>query len=78
MRLVPLPPLDDDPRDEETAEFRNALSEARITDEVYAERCPPSTRTTKSTSKKQRSGTQSERSGCAGHSEWNRMRARLR
>ena len=37
MRLVPLPPLDDDPRDEETADFQNALSEARVTDEVYTE-----------------------------------------
>ena len=37
MRFVPLPSLDDDPRDEQTREFRDALSEARRTDETYLE-----------------------------------------
>ena len=37
MRFVPLPPLDDDPKDEQTREFLNALSEARLIDEAYLE-----------------------------------------
>lgn len=37
MRFVSLPSLDDDPRDEQTREFRNALSEARLVDEAYLE-----------------------------------------
>ncbi|MEZ5896740.1 MAG: DUF4011 domain-containing protein [Parvularculaceae bacterium] len=37
MRLVPLPPLDTDPKDELRPDFRVALSEARHTDEVYLE-----------------------------------------
>ncbi|MCC3862607.1 DUF4011 domain-containing protein [Pseudemcibacter aquimaris] len=35
MRLSPLPALEDDPKDEQTREFQNALSDARLTDEVY-------------------------------------------
>jgi very-short-patch-repair endonuclease len=35
MRLVPLPPLEDDPRDEQSRAFQDALSNARLTDEVY-------------------------------------------
>lgn len=35
MRLVPLPAIEDDPRDELTAEFNAALSNARLTDEQY-------------------------------------------
>lgn len=35
MRFVPLPPLDDDPRDEQTTVFQDALAEARLTDEKY-------------------------------------------
>jgi hypothetical protein len=35
MRLMPLPPLDDDPKDEEADEFRQALSNARLTDDEY-------------------------------------------
>lgn len=35
MRLVPLPDIDDDPKDEETKKFRDALSAARLTDESY-------------------------------------------
>jgi len=35
MRLVPLPAIDDDPRDEETRAFREALINARLTDEQY-------------------------------------------
>ncbi|TWH28804.1 MULTISPECIES: DUF4011 domain-containing protein [unclassified Aminobacter] len=35
MRLVPLPEIDADPRDEETKTFRDALANARITDEAY-------------------------------------------
>jgi hypothetical protein len=35
MRLVPLPEIDADPRDEETKAFRDALANARITDEAY-------------------------------------------
>ena len=37
MRFVPLPSLDDDPIDERTREFLNALSEARLIDEAYLE-----------------------------------------
>ena len=35
MRLVPLPPLEDAPRDENAREFQDALSSNRLTDEVY-------------------------------------------
>lgn len=35
MRLVALPPLDEDPKDEQTREFQSALSEARLNDEAY-------------------------------------------
>jgi hypothetical protein len=35
MRLVPLPAIDDDPRDEKTSAFRDALINARLTDEQY-------------------------------------------
>jgi very-short-patch-repair endonuclease len=35
MRLVPLPAIDEDPRDEETRAFREALINARLTDEKY-------------------------------------------
>ena len=35
MRFVPLPALDEDPRDERTREFRAALSEARLTDQEW-------------------------------------------
>jgi hypothetical protein len=35
MRLVPLPDIDDDPKDEETKKFRDALSAARLIDEAY-------------------------------------------
>lgn len=35
MRLVPLPAIDDDPRDEQTSAFRDALVNARLTDEQY-------------------------------------------
>ncbi len=35
MRLVPLPEIDGDPRDENTKAFRNALANARLTDDVY-------------------------------------------
>lgn len=37
MRLVGLPPLDEDPRDELSREFQDALSNARLTDEEYLE-----------------------------------------
>ena len=37
MRFVPLPPLGNDPKDEQSREFQSALSEARLTDEVYLE-----------------------------------------
>ena len=37
MRFVPLPPLGDDPKDEQSREFQSALGEARLTDEVYLE-----------------------------------------
>ncbi len=35
MRFIPLPPLDDDPRDEQTTVFQDALAEARLTDATY-------------------------------------------
>jgi hypothetical protein len=35
MRLIPLPPIDDDPRDEQTRPFREALINGRLTDEQY-------------------------------------------
>jgi superfamily I DNA and/or RNA helicase len=35
MRIAPLPPLEDEPKDEKTQDFHNALSEARLTDEIY-------------------------------------------
>jgi hypothetical protein len=35
MRFVPLPPIDDDPRDEQSRRFRDALINARLTDEQY-------------------------------------------
>ncbi|MCT8992209.1 DUF4011 domain-containing protein [Chelativorans sp. SCAU2101] len=35
MRFVPLPEIDADPRDEDTKAFRDALANARITDETY-------------------------------------------
>ena len=35
MRIVPLPPLNEHPKDEGTKEFQNRLSEALATDEVY-------------------------------------------
>jgi hypothetical protein len=35
MRLIPLPAIDDDPRDEQTTTFREALINARLTDEQY-------------------------------------------
>ena len=37
MRFMSLPPLDDDPRDEQTTLFRDALAEARLTDEAYVQ-----------------------------------------
>ncbi len=37
MRLIPLPGLDDTPKDEETEEFHRALSVARYTDTEYRE-----------------------------------------
>jgi hypothetical protein len=35
MRLVPLPEIEGDPKDEDAKEFRDALSAARLTDEGY-------------------------------------------
>ncbi len=35
MRLIPLPALDEDPRDELTRDFQDAVSSARFTDEIY-------------------------------------------
>ena len=35
MHLIPLPAIEDDPLDELTDEFREALTNARLTDEVY-------------------------------------------
>jgi len=44
MELAPLPPLDDDPRDEQSVEFQDALAKARFYDEGYlsALECPRS------------------------------------
>ena len=38
MRLVALPPLDDDPKDEMSEEFQDALAEGRLVDEAYLAR----------------------------------------
>lgn len=35
MRLIPLPDIDDDPRDEQTASFRETLINSRLVDEEY-------------------------------------------
>ena len=35
MRFVPLPPLEEDPKDERNRAFQDALSNARLTDEIY-------------------------------------------
>ena len=35
MRLIPLPPLEDNPKDELTKKFKNTLAEARYQDELY-------------------------------------------
>ena len=35
MRFVPLPPLDEDPKDEQTRQFQGAIANARLTDETY-------------------------------------------
>lgn len=35
MRFIALPPLDDHPKDENTREFQEALTDARLTDEAY-------------------------------------------
>lgn len=35
LQFVPLPPIDEDPRDEQTATFRDALINARLTDDAY-------------------------------------------
>lgn len=35
MRLIPLPEIEDDPRDEESKTFRDALANARLTDDAY-------------------------------------------
>ena len=35
LRFIPLPPLDDDPRDEQTSRFEDALSAARLSDDTY-------------------------------------------
>jgi len=37
MCFRPLPSLEEDPKDEDTPEFQNALAEARLTDQVYQE-----------------------------------------
>lgn len=37
MRLIPLPEIEDDPRDEESKAFRDALANARLTDDAYLE-----------------------------------------
>ncbi len=37
MRVVPLPALEDDPKDEQSKTFQSALNEARLTDEAYLE-----------------------------------------
>ena len=36
LTLVPLPPIEEDPRDEQTDSFREALINARLTDETYS------------------------------------------
>lgn len=38
MRLVPLPPLEEDPKDELSQEFRTAFAKARYTDEEYLQK----------------------------------------
>src|SRR3954453_4592602 len=35
LQLVPLPAIEDDPRDESTDEFRETLTNARLTDKIY-------------------------------------------
>ena len=35
MRFIPLPRLEEHPRDEQTKDFEDALSNARLTDEIY-------------------------------------------
>ena len=35
MRFVPLPKLEEDPKDEETREFKNAVADARLTEQQY-------------------------------------------
>ena len=35
MRFVPLPPLDEDPKDEKIRQFQDALANARLTDKTY-------------------------------------------
>src|SRR6185437_9571083 len=35
MDIVPLPPIEEDPRDEKTDSFREAVINARLTDEAY-------------------------------------------
>ena len=35
MRFVPLPPLEEDPKDEQTRQFQGAIANARLTDETY-------------------------------------------
>src|SRR5476649_2735023 len=35
MRVISLPPLEEDPRDEQSRAFQDALSNARLTDETY-------------------------------------------
>lgn len=35
MELIPLPPIEEDPRDEQTREFRETLINAQLTDEFY-------------------------------------------
>jgi len=37
MCFNPLPPLEQDPKDEKTLEFQKALADARITDQIYTE-----------------------------------------
>ena len=37
MRFVPLPPLEEDPKDEQELDFQNILSDAQLTDEAYLE-----------------------------------------
>lgn len=37
MHLIPLPPIEDDPRDEQSNVFREAIINARLTDETYLE-----------------------------------------